>query len=273
MKPLKKYDSVLWGEINQPENFIELMTYITQNQKPSINVRYWRGQADITWQLTPSIVRKIKLEEYNRNKSGKELDKSIAYWESILLNKAKKNLYNYDDCGRQLNDIELLAKLQHYGAATRLLDFSKNVLIALWFCIFDPQYKNTTGLLLGIDTDIMSGMENEFDFEINYSDFSNEVSKSNNICIVDSPAIVSRISSQNSVFLCSKSVDDKHGTFMLPDSEWHKKVIAISPQLKSECLKILSECFNITPLTIYPDIEGFANANSTRWKLSEFTRW
>ena len=182
MKPLKKYDSVLWGEINQPENFIELMTYITQNQKPSINVRYWRGQADITWQLTPSIVRKIKLEEYNRNKSGKELDKSIAYWESILLNKAKKNLYNYDDCGRQLNDIELLAKLQHYGAATRLLDFSKNVLIALWFCIFDPQYKNTTGLLLGIDTDIMSGMENEFDFEINYSDFSNEVSKSNNIC-------------------------------------------------------------------------------------------
>lgn len=270
---MKKYDSALWGEINEPENFVELITYITQSQKPGINVRYWRGQADITWQLIPSIVRKIKLEEYNQKKTGKELDKSIAYWESILLNEAKKNLYNYDDCGRQLNDIELLAKLQHYGAATRLLDFSKNVLIALWFCASEPNYKDTTGLLLGIDTDVMLGMENKFDFDTNYSAFFNKVCRKEQIYIIDSPAIVSRISAQNSVFLCSKSVDEKYGTFILPNSEWYKKVIAISPVLKNECIKILSECFNITPLTIYPDIEGFANANSTKWRLSEFTRW
>ena len=270
---MKKYHSVLWGEINEPENFVELITYVTKNQKPGINVSYWRGQADIMWQLTPSIVRKIKLEEYNQNKTGKELDKSIAYWESILLNEAKKNLYNFDDRGRELNDIELLAKLQHYGAATRLLDFSKNVMIALWFCVSDPNYKDKTGLLLGINTDIMSGMENKFDFDTNYSNFSIKISNMDNICIVDSPPVVSRISSQNSVFLCSRSADEEYGTFMLPDSEWYKKVIAISPQLKIECLKILSECFNITPLTIYPDIEGFANANSAKWRLSEFTRW
>ena len=78
------------------------------------------------------------------------------YWENILLNEAKKNLHHYDERGRKLGDIELLAKLQHYGAATRLLDFSKNVLIALWFCVSDREYKDKTGLLLGIDTDIVT---------------------------------------------------------------------------------------------------------------------
>ncbi len=270
---MEKYVSELWGEIEKPENFVELITSITKSKMPGINVSYWRGQADISWQLNPSIVRKIKLEKNNQNKNGKVLDETISYWEEILLNKAKKNLYNYDDCGRKLTDIELLAKLQHYGAATRLLDFSKNVLIALWFCVSEPEYKNKTGLLLGIDTTIMSGMENKFDFEMNYLEFSEHIRKARDIYIIDSPANIQRISSQNSVFLCSKSVDEKYGCFLLPDGELYKKVIAISPQLKSECLKILSECFNITPLTIYPDIEGFAKANSTKWRLSEFTRW
>lgn len=270
---LKKFDSDLWGEIVEPQSFVELITYITQGKKPGINVSYWRGQANIEWELTPSIVRKIRLEEYNKNKNKKSLDGSILYWEKILLSEAKKYLYDYDDRGRRLNDIELLAKLQHYGAATRLLDFSKNVLVALWFCVSEPAYKDKTGLLLGIDTDVMSGMENKFDFESSYSDFFDRVCKSDRICIVDSPAVVSRIASQSSVFLCSKSVNEKHGTFLLPDGEWYKRIIAISPQLKSECLRILSECFNITPLTIYPDIEGFANAKSAKWKLSEFSRW
>lgn len=270
---MKNYDSVLWGEINEPESFVELITEITQNEKQGINVKYWRGQADVAWQLSPSIVRKLQSNGCSRIESGKALDKSIAYWETILLNNAKKSLYNYDERGRQLNDIELLAKLQHYGAATRLLDFSKNVLIALWFCVSEPQYKETTGLLLGIDTDIMSGMENEFDFDTNYSEYFKKIEESNHICLVDSPAIVPRIVSQNSVFLCSRSVNEKYGTFMLPDDKCYKKIIAISPQLKSECITILSECFNITPLTIYPDIEGFANANSTKWSPTEFTRW
>src|SRR5438105_1147733 len=41
--------------------------------------------------------------------------------------------------GRRLTDLELLAVLQHFGAATRLLDFTKNAFSALWFaCNSDP---------------------------------------------------------------------------------------------------------------------------------------
>ena len=34
---------------------------------------------------------------------------------------------------RQLSDLELLAELQHFGAATCLIDFSRSALVALWF--------------------------------------------------------------------------------------------------------------------------------------------
>ena len=268
---MKTFYSNLWGEIDEPETFIELITLITQNIKPGINVKYWRGQTNINWLLESSMVRKIKIN--HKNKSGHELDKSVRYWEDILLNEAKKNLYDYDERGRKLSDVELLAKLQHYGAATRLLDFTKNVLIALWFCVSDTNCKDEYGLLIGIDTDVMVGMENKFDFNMTYSEFADKVDKSENIWLVDSPANVARISSQHSVFLCSKCGESAYGTFLLPEEEIYKRVIAISPVIKKESLKILSECFNITPFTIFPDIEGFANAYSSKWELSKFTRW
>lgn len=270
---MKVYPSNIWGEVDEPESFIELMSLITHRRKPAINVYYWRGQSNVEWTLDSSIVRKIKSDDLYKDKNGKELDRMINSLENKMLSEAKKNLYDYDIHNRKLSDIELLAKLQHYGAATRLLDFSKSALIALWFCVSCSDNMDRTGLLFGIDTDVVSGLENKFDFAVTYASFISSISNSNNVCIVDSPACVSRITSQQSVFLCSKSVDTKFGTFAIPNNEFYLKTIAISPRLKKECIKVLSECFNITPFTIFPDIEGFADAYSSKWKCYEFTRW
>lgn len=272
---MKKYNSSLLGEIDCPETFLELLQLVIQDashNQPSINVSFWRGQADIDWQLNSSIARRILLEQ--KDISAEQLDRSILFWEDILLQKAKRNYYNYDEHGRLLCDLELLAKLQHHGSATRLLDFSKNVLIALWFCASDIKNQDKTGLLLGLNTNIIAGgSENTFDFHLSYREFFEKVCSSNNIWMVDAPVVVSRISSQSSVFLCSKSDKSKYGYFPLPKENKYVKTIAISSQLKKSCLKILSECFNLTPYTIFPDIEGFSNANSTQWKMSEFDRW
>lgn len=272
---MKKYNSSLFGEIDCPETFLELLQLVMQDKahdSPGINVSYWRGQANINWELNSSITRRILLSY--KNISGENLDSRILFWEESLLKKAKRNYYNYDERGRLLSDLELLAKLQHHGTATRLLDFSKNVLIALWFCVSDTKNKNETGLMLGINTDIIAGEgEDTFDFQLSYREFFQEVCSSQNIWMVDAPAVVSRISSQSSVFLCSKSVRSKYGYFPLPQEDKYVKIIAISPKLKDSCLKILSECFNLTPYTIFPDIQGFSNANSTQWKMSEFDRW
>ena len=39
--------------------------------------------------------------------------------------------------GRRLSDLEVLSKLQHFGAATGLLDFTWSPLVALWFASQD----------------------------------------------------------------------------------------------------------------------------------------
>lgn len=59
--------------------------------------------------------------------------------------------------GRKLTDFELLAKLQHHGAATRLIDVSRNMLVALWFtCSSEPE---KTGLLFGLAAGVIIGLE------------------------------------------------------------------------------------------------------------------
>ena len=60
----------------------------------------------------------------------------------VLTDKAR-NFGHHRKDGRELSDLELLAELQHFGAATCLIDFTYNALIALWFAcrksIPDPE--------------------------------------------------------------------------------------------------------------------------------------
>jgi hypothetical protein len=46
-----------------------------------------------------------------------------------LINDAKSYHYHKEE----LSNLELLLELQHYGAATGLVDFSRDFLVALWF--------------------------------------------------------------------------------------------------------------------------------------------
>lgn len=271
---MRTFSSNLWGQMPMPDNFIELISLILENKEGNgCNVSYWRGQADVSWKLDSSIVRK-SLRQHPDIKDPDKVEKLISFGEEQMLNRAKKNLYHYEDHGRKISDIELLAKLQHFGAATRLLDFSKNVLNALWFCVSDKDQANRPGLLVGIHTNIIAGVgENYFDFAQDYSSFCHKLDNKSQIWMIDAPVVTQRISAQNSVFLCSKCEQSEHGYFLLPEKEMYLKSIAISPELKTEALSVLSAHFNITPYTVFPDIEGFASANSSKWRFSEFERW
>lgn len=257
----------IWGSVKMPESFSELLDYVLGTGD---DVSYWRGQSNIAWKLDSSIARKaIRNNEVFTLRQNNF--SSIDFWEKCMIEKAKQSLYHYDINGRQLGDIELLAKLQHMGASTRLLDFSKSILIALWFCASENQHE--TGLIIGIHTNIIAGQgERYFEFTDSYDVFTKRINNSEDIWLVDAPPVVSRIAAQNSVFLCSKCINSDHGTFILPEEKYITK-LAISPELKKESLKMLSAHFNITPYTIYPDVEGFAKANSSEWRFSEFDRW
>ena len=100
----------------------------------------YRGQQDLCWPLHSAATRRL-IERY-----GKDLLEDpefpqlyINYHQETLIEPARTRGFGTDS-GRRLSDLELLAKLQHFGAATGLLDFTWSPLVALWFACEDTKY-------------------------------------------------------------------------------------------------------------------------------------
>ena len=89
----------------------------------------FRGQENEAWPLESSAERRLKASLPSQNRIPDQL--FIEYHEDLL---KKCKLKNYDQRERkQLDDLEMLADLQHHRAATCLIDFTRNALVALWF--------------------------------------------------------------------------------------------------------------------------------------------
>ena len=89
----------------------------------------FRGQADREWPLESSADRRL------RKVTPRDV---IEYVIERLLHPARDEGYGHH-AGKPLSDLELLATLQHHGAATCLIDFTSNFHIALWFACQDHQ--------------------------------------------------------------------------------------------------------------------------------------
>ena len=104
----------------------------------------FRGQGNNTWQLHSGAVRRL-LDKLNlHTPEGNEAFEAhyIDYHNNSLLTPARQRGLHIE-AGAELNDLQLLAKLQHFGAATGLLDFTLNPLVALWFACQQPDVNGT----------------------------------------------------------------------------------------------------------------------------------
>lgn len=85
---------------------------------------FWRGQADHTWPITTSLARVT-------NVATALTDTDLNRAEADLLQEAKRWVTRPQV--RPKNDLEWLALLQHNQIPTRILDFSRDPLIATFF--------------------------------------------------------------------------------------------------------------------------------------------
>ena len=107
----------------------------------------FRGQEDVEWSLASSAERRLKASLSSQNRIPDQL--FIEYHEDLL---KKCKLKNYDQREqKQLDDLELLADLQHHGAATCLIDFTRNALIALWFAC-EKSDEDENGKVFAVNT-------------------------------------------------------------------------------------------------------------------------
>ncbi len=95
----------------------------------------FRGQGDSSWRLHSAATRRL-IDFFNNDASI--LEKAIfsdmhwVYHRSVLLDPARKFGFGSED-GQMIPDIQLLAILHGFGAATGFLDFALNPLAALWY--------------------------------------------------------------------------------------------------------------------------------------------
>ena len=93
----------------------------------------YRGQAKSSWSLHSGATRRMIREVGDEIQFElRFLQMYISYHRDTLLEPARTQGFGIEE-GNSISDLQLLAKLQHFGAATGLLDFTWDPLIALWF--------------------------------------------------------------------------------------------------------------------------------------------
>lgn len=133
-----------WGyTVSSPDDLTRAISRIGTLQT---NRRYvWRGAADRRWRVRSSIYRMLA-DEASESGPGPS-EKDVRARERALLREAQAWGLGLGP-GGFVNDLQLLATLQHHGVPTRLLDVTSNPMTALWFaCQRAASWQDAAGAL------------------------------------------------------------------------------------------------------------------------------
>lgn len=239
----------------------------------SSEARYvWRGQPDLFWGLNPGLVRRLQDRKRFR---GPITESLLRGHEQQLLTSARAPGY-----GRQSGDIELLAVLQHHGAATRLLDVSSDPMVAMWFAVEDQDRLGQDGVLFAINiskAQIIGGTERKA-----WTTILGNLAEGD-VAYYEPPGADERIKVQRGRFVFSRLTGDEPRELSLPISleDWTAEkrdrffaggrdsgrpvppsilALEIPHKIKPRLLSLLENSYGYTSETMYPDLSGFAAA-------------
>lgn len=181
-----------------------------------------------------------------------------------MLNDLKIRFPEYNN--KSISDTEVLADIQHKGAATCLADFSYNFLTSLWFAT--ESFNDDIGYLFCYDINKALIQDDQlFILNKNYvnrsiEDLLYETSKRTKFTGKKSyrywlwrPSVLNeRIAIQDSVFIFGLE------PFRISDNDII--AIPIPPNWKKPIQQVLKSFFGMSAESIYCDAEGYADANS-----------
>ena len=209
----------------------------------------FRGLSNNAYQIEASAWRRLP-STYNRSSLDEFLDIN-----RVLIKEVRLLGHDHKD-GRELKDLEILAELQHLGAATCLIDFTYNAQIALWFACQPSSSASPDGkvgaVLNNPNTieEITPKMLEVRDFDSFFNAPSQKLWQPQ-LFRWQPRHLNNRIASQHSVFLLGGN------QVIFPDEE-----CIIDTGCKEEILKSLDVCSHITGKTLFNDLEGFASQHA-----------
>ena len=239
----------------------------------------FRGQSDARWEISSSLSRAVK---------GSYLDDdypiNTEFW---LLRDFKRGARNYlVDIPHDEDIIGWLSIMQHYGAPTRLIDFSNSFYIACYFALIDAKndaavWAIDPSFLVDIGNRVFqtkpTGLRDEY-YDTIYSkgnDYLNDILSTasnasnasedpllNGVIPVEPNHVNKRLSAQQGLFLLpldiTESFSNNMSGFKKKSYQKCKKII-IKKEVRETALAHL-KAMNITSETLFPGIEGFTRS-------------
>lgn len=153
-----------------------LESYRAQFSKSSCNDFIFRGIANHEWELLPKVLRSYQKPQKTEDNSSSTLRKRIYRGsENEMLWHFKKEASGIAPHLLSNDDLLWLLYAQHYGVPTRLLDFSGNPLVALYFACSNEREKTKNGVvwLLNMSSFAAWAQDEPFSKEL-YPDFTRE---------------------------------------------------------------------------------------------------
>lgn len=205
----------------------------------------FRGVLNENYAIEASAYRRLKTEADRNPEKFLEINKELIK-DARLRGHAQKN-------GRELKDLEILAELQHFRAATCMIDFTYSAQIALWFaCGQDPEnssngkviaVRNKPPKFKGVTPDLL---EKPIDYFLQ----DNDESQPKQLYHWQPWQLNNRIGAQQSIFL--------FGDFRIDPDE----TCIIIGDSKQDIRTALQQGANITEAILFPDFDGFARLRS-----------
>ncbi|MEM7358837.1 MAG: FRG domain-containing protein [Pseudomonadota bacterium] len=109
------------------------------NQRPAPSGVLYRGVGSYKYNLEPSLSRYLAPSKPLRNMRGDSFKEERIKWKEVFSKTEKGLIEDFKKLAWQMlsykpkNDWEWIAVAQHHGVPTRLLDWTTNLLIGLWF--------------------------------------------------------------------------------------------------------------------------------------------
>ena len=205
----------------------------------------FRGVSTESYKIEASAYR--RLSEIDRNDP-----KKLLKINKDLIMKAKA-LGHDEKNGQQLSDLEILAELQHFGAATCLIDFSRSALVALWFACQQGSRGGANGKVYAVrhDDRVRLKTVNPDLITKNIDYFLTPDENGRYPLYQWQPKLQNnRIIAQQSIFVFS-------GAQIEAEAE-----CVIDKNSKQDILIALDKISGITEAAIYPDFDGFSRLHA-----------
>lgn len=120
----------------KPRTFPEYVEAVESLRREAGTALWFRGCSSADYTLVPSL--------YRQRRNSKAEPQDLSDLESRIVARFRDRSLPYSD--QDLSDgLRTLFFMQHYGVPTRLLDWSENPFVGLYFSIINPRYELRSG--------------------------------------------------------------------------------------------------------------------------------